>query len=55
MNSRRLSPEAAEEERRRVGEELNLPVCDVIRHGPDELVEAILRYEAEADWKLSVE
>jgi uncharacterized NAD-dependent epimerase/dehydratase family protein len=55
MNSRRLSPEAAEAERRRVGEELNLPVCDVIRHGPDELVESILRYEAEADWRKPIE
>ncbi len=55
MNSRRISPEQAEEERRRVQDELNLPVCDVIRHGPDELIEAILRFESEADWRRPVE
>jgi uncharacterized NAD-dependent epimerase/dehydratase family protein len=44
MNSRTLSPDAAEAERDRVRRELGLPVCDVIRHGPDELVDAILAY-----------
>ena len=34
MNSRLLSAEAAEAERDRVRQELGLPVCDVIRHGP---------------------
>jgi uncharacterized NAD-dependent epimerase/dehydratase family protein len=43
MNSRRLSSEAAEDERRRVRDEFGLPVCDVFRHGPDELVEAVLQ------------
>jgi uncharacterized NAD-dependent epimerase/dehydratase family protein len=44
MNSRLLSPEAAEVERDRVRRELGVPVCDVIRHGPDDLLEAILAY-----------
>jgi uncharacterized NAD-dependent epimerase/dehydratase family protein len=44
MNSRLLSPEDAEQERERVRGELGLPVCDVIRHGPDDLVEAIISY-----------
>lgn len=44
MNSRTLSPEEAEVERERVRKELGLPVCDVIRHGSDELVDAILDY-----------
>lgn len=51
MNSRRISAEEAEVERRRVQDELNLPVCDVIRHGPDELIDAILRFAATADWR----
>ena len=42
MNSRLLSSEEAEAERERVRRELGVPVCDVIRHGPDDLVEAIL-------------
>jgi uncharacterized NAD-dependent epimerase/dehydratase family protein len=42
MNSSRVSAQTAEADRERVRAELNLPVCDVIRHGPDELVEAIL-------------
>ena len=45
MNSRVLSPEDAEVERERVRNELGVPVCDVIRHGPDELVDAILAYQ----------
>lgn len=45
MNSRLLTPEEAEAERKRVRSELGLPVCDVIRHGPDELVDAIIAYQ----------
>ena len=41
MNSRNLSAEEAERERECVRSELGLPVCDVIRHGPEELVQAI--------------
>jgi D-glutamate N-acetyltransferase len=47
MNSRLLSPEDAERERQRVRGELGVPVCDVFRHGPDELVEAVLALERE--------
>ena len=43
MSSRLLKNDAAvEEERGRVGELLNLPVCDVYRDGPDVLVDAAL-------------
>jgi len=42
MNSSAYSEEEAAAERRRVRRRLGLPVCDVIRHGPDELVEAVL-------------
>lgn len=41
MNSRKVSAEEAERERQRVQQELGLPVCDVIRHGPGELLHAI--------------
>jgi len=41
MNSRNVSEDEAEIERQRVRRELGLPVCDVLRHGPDELVQAI--------------
>jgi uncharacterized NAD-dependent epimerase/dehydratase family protein len=42
MNSRLLSPEEAERERKRVRAELGVPVCDVFRHGPGDLVDAVL-------------
>ena len=41
MNSRKVSAEDAERERERIRQELGLPVCDVIRHGPDELLQAV--------------
>ena len=43
MNSRLLSAEAAEDERSRIREEFQLPVCDVFRHGSAELSEAVLK------------
>jgi uncharacterized NAD-dependent epimerase/dehydratase family protein len=42
MNSRLLSPDEAERERERVKSELGLPTCDVYRHGPDDLIDAVL-------------
>ena len=48
MNSRLLADDAAvEAERERVGNELDLPVCDVYREGPEVLVRAALdlKYE----------
>lgn len=41
MNSRRISADEAERERERVREELGLPVCDIFRHGPQELLDAV--------------
>ncbi len=41
INSKNASSDEAERERERVRSELGLPVCDVIRHGPEELVQAI--------------
>jgi uncharacterized NAD-dependent epimerase/dehydratase family protein len=54
MNSRSLSPAASEAERQRVRDEFGLPVCDVIRHGPDELVDAVLRLYESREWKVSM-
>ena len=41
MNSQTVTAEQADEERERIREEFGLPVCDVVRHGPEELVGAI--------------
>jgi|TARA_B110000495_G_scaffold147360_1_gene130241 uncharacterized NAD-dependent epimerase/dehydratase family protein len=49
MNSRLLSAEAAEVERDRVRQEFDLPVCDVFRHGPDELTEAVLQLKQQLE------
>ena len=46
MNSRLLNPEDAEKERDRVRRELGVPVCDVIRHGPGDMVDAVLALQA---------
>lgn len=51
MNSRSISTDEAAAERRRVRDELNLPVCDVIRDSPEELVDAVLEFEAKGAWK----
>jgi uncharacterized NAD-dependent epimerase/dehydratase family protein len=51
MNSRRVSAEEAERERERVRAEFGLPVCDVLRHGPDELVDAVLAFKAAGGWQ----
>ena len=45
MNSRLISAQAAEAERERVRQELGLPVCDVIRDGPGDLVDAVLEIQ----------
>lgn len=41
MNSSFVSEAEADAERERVHKELGLPVCDVIRHGPEELLQAV--------------
>jgi uncharacterized NAD-dependent epimerase/dehydratase family protein len=47
MNSRLLGADEAEAERERVRRELGVPVCDVIRHGPDDMVDAVLALQRE--------
>ena len=51
INSRKLAADEAEAERKRVRDEFGLPVCDVIRHGPDELVDAVLAFHQRTDWR----
>lgn len=46
MNSRRVSAAEAEAERERVRAEFGVPAADPIRHGPDELCQAIERLRA---------
>ena len=43
VNGQKFSDDAVAAECDRVSRCLGLPVCDVIRHGPDQLVEAVLR------------
>ena len=46
MNSKNIKDDAAvEAEREKLKNEFGLPVCDVIRHGPDELVKAVFAFE----------
>lgn len=51
INSRRVSDAEATTERNRVRAEFGLPTCDVIRHGPDELLDAILKFRDAGQWK----
>lgn len=51
INSRRVSKEEAARERERVKAEFNLPACDVFRDGPDELVEAVIRFKNAGGWE----
>jgi uncharacterized NAD-dependent epimerase/dehydratase family protein len=46
INGRRFSDAEVDEERRRIEGEMGLPACDVLRHGPDVLAEAILKFDA---------
>jgi uncharacterized NAD-dependent epimerase/dehydratase family protein len=43
INGRRFSDAEVEDERKRVEGEFGLPAADVLRHGPERLVDAILR------------
>lgn len=49
MNSRCVSADQAEAERERIRSEFGLPVADPIRHGPDELVDAVLALKNSRD------
>jgi uncharacterized NAD-dependent epimerase/dehydratase family protein len=51
INSRRVNAAAAAEERKRVKAEFGLPACDVIRDGPEELVEAVVAFKKAGSWQ----
>jgi len=55
INSRKVIKEEADKERIRIKEEFGLPACDVIRHEPDELVNAILDYGVKLKFNLQKE
>lgn len=45
VNTRKLTDKEAKAERERTQSELGLPICDVIRDGADELINAVLNYQ----------
>ena len=47
INGRKFSDAEVEQERQRVEQELGLPACDILRHGPDPLVQAVLTLRKE--------
>lgn len=51
INGRRLSAAEAAQERLRIKAEFGLPACDVIRDGPDELVEAVIAFKNAGGWQ----
>jgi uncharacterized NAD-dependent epimerase/dehydratase family protein len=51
MNSRRVDAQTAAAERDRVRGEFGLPVCDVIRDGPDALVETVVQFKKGGAWR----
>jgi uncharacterized NAD-dependent epimerase/dehydratase family protein len=51
MNSRRVSADEANRERERMRAEFGLPVCDVLRDGPDALVDAVIAFKNSGEWK----
>jgi uncharacterized NAD-dependent epimerase/dehydratase family protein len=55
INSRRVSKEEAAQERERAKAEFGLPACDVFRDGPDELVEAVIRFKNAGGWHSPLE
>jgi uncharacterized NAD-dependent epimerase/dehydratase family protein len=50
INSRRISPAEAADERARIKAKFGLPACDVFRDGPDELVDAVLAFKNAGGW-----
>src|SRR5438093_6448344 len=55
ISSRCVSKEEAARERERTKAEFGLPACDVFRDGPDELVEAVVRFKNAGGWHSPVE
>ncbi|MCE9526420.1 MAG: NAD-dependent epimerase/dehydratase family protein, partial [Planctomycetales bacterium] len=51
VNSRRVNAAEAAKERERVRAEFGLPVCDVLRDGPEELVDAVIAFKNRGGWQ----
>jgi uncharacterized NAD-dependent epimerase/dehydratase family protein len=51
INSRRLSAAEAAKEREQIKAEFGLPACDVIRDGPEELLEAVINFKKAGGWQ----
>jgi uncharacterized NAD-dependent epimerase/dehydratase family protein len=51
INSRLVSAAEAAKERERTKAEFGLPACDVFRDGPDELVDAVIRFKEAGGWE----
>lgn len=51
INSRRVSAAEAAQERARTKAAFGLPACDVFRDGPEELVEAVIRFKDAGGWE----
>jgi uncharacterized NAD-dependent epimerase/dehydratase family protein len=51
VNSSRVSAEEAAAERQRMRAEFDLPVCDVVRDGPQDLIDAIVAYKESDGWR----
>ncbi|MCX8011349.1 MAG: DUF1611 domain-containing protein [Ignavibacteria bacterium] len=47
INGRKFSKEEVDKERERIKQKFGLPACDVIKHGADELVDAVLKLRGE--------
>ena len=47
MNSRHVSEQESDRERKRVSDQFGLPVVDIFRHGADELIEAVQNMRSE--------
>ncbi len=47
LNSKKVSESEAKKEKERIKNQFGLPACDVVRHGPDELLDAIVEFRKE--------
>ncbi len=51
VNSHHVSAEEAATERQRMRAEFDLPVCDVVRDGPQDLIDAVLAFRKSDGWR----
>jgi uncharacterized NAD-dependent epimerase/dehydratase family protein len=51
MNGRRITPNEADDLSKSIEDEMQLPVVDVIRQGPERLVAAVDDFRRKGDWR----